>query len=164
MKKKSCFFLCFELTGGLWLGEDLYSTVSQSDQTPRRVTRDRGEERWRRWLERAVSRSSWWVHLWWHHHDGVWSICLIAREQHWCLEPDLYYAAERQKRENKLSLGGRRQGQPCREKQPQHRATKPKTKWWDVLWKSMKMPWTVSWWKKEWNRGGSGGDAGVMRC
>lgn len=39
------FFLCFELTGGLWLGEDLYSTVSQSDQTPRRVTRDRGEER-----------------------------------------------------------------------------------------------------------------------
>lgn len=101
MKKKS-WFLCFEWTGGLWLGEDLYSTVSQSGQTPRWVMRDGEEERRRRcwwWWGGAASWSSWWEHLWWHHHDGVWLICLIARERHWCLELDLYYAAEGQKTE-----------------------------------------------------------------
>lgn len=99
MKKQ--WRLCFEGTGGLW--EDLYSTVSQSGQTPPPcfwwVMRDRWEERRRRWGGGAASGSSWWAHLWWHHHGGVWLICLIARERHWCLEPDLYYAAERQKRE-----------------------------------------------------------------
>lgn len=41
---------------------------------------------------RAIS-SAWWTCLWWHHRDRVWLICLIAHEQHWCLESDLFYAA-----------------------------------------------------------------------
>lgn len=42
---------------------------------------------------RAIS-SAWWTCLWWHHRDRVWLICLTAHEQHWCLESDLFYAAE----------------------------------------------------------------------
>lgn len=62
----------------------------------------------KRQTSRATSSSSsWWTCLWWHHHDRVWLICLIAHEQHWCLEPDLYYAAEKQRRDKEAFGLGR---------------------------------------------------------
>lgn len=57
----------------------------------------------KRQTSRASSSSSWWTCLWWHHRDRVWLNCLIAHEQHWCLEPDLYYAAEKQRRDKVFS-------------------------------------------------------------
>lgn len=106
MKKQSCC-LCFEWTGGLW--EDLYSTVSQSGQNPPDESCETGERKgdggggggqgaasWSWWW--------WWAHLWWHHHGGVWLVCLIARERHWCLELDLYYAAEQKERERETKI------------------------------------------------------------
>lgn len=90
----------------LW--EDLYSTVSQSGQNPPDESCETGERKgdggggggqgaasWSWW---------WWAHLWWHHHGGVWLVCLIARERHWCLELDLYYAAEQKKREGETKI------------------------------------------------------------
>lgn len=163
--KRNQVFLCFELTRGLWLGEDLYSTVSQSDQTPPKchARRGRGEvtavggrgpcpgRRGGRISDDIIMTGF-----------GRFASLLVSSTG---ASNRTFTTQLSDRRQRTKSVWGERvHGQPCGEKQPQHRATKAKTKWWDVLWKSIKMPWTVSWWKKEWNRGGTRGDEGVMRC